>query len=108
MTGIESVLLYNFQSFPKQRDLKMIFLRMGIRMKEVTTDMYLQPIGALLRMKGFELKEDVYEGPGFSDEMMVLNGFSNARLDELLWSQPKMPHGILWRSTMSLQRSTKP
>ena len=68
-------------------------------MKEVTTDMYLQPIGALLRMKGFELKEDVYEGPGFSDEMMVLNGFSNARLDELLRQL---------RSTMSLQRSTKP
>lgn len=84
MTGIESVLLYNFQSFPRLRDLKMIFLRMGIRMKEVTPDLYLQPIGALLRMKGFEMKADVYEGPGFSDEMMVLNGFSNARLDELL------------------------
>lgn len=84
MTGIESVLLYNFESSPKLRGLKMVFLRMGIRMRPVTRDLFLEPIGALVRQKGFAPTGQVYDGPGFDDEMMVLCGFSNARLDELL------------------------
>lgn len=84
MAGLETVLLYNFKNDQKLRGLKMIFLRMGVRMRVITPEMYLEPIGALAHIRGFELTGINYDGPGFEDEMMVMNGFSNARLDELL------------------------
>ena len=84
MAGLETVLLYNFNNDEKLRGLKLIFLKMGVRMRIITPDMYLEPIGALAHIKGFELSGASYGGPAFSDEMMVMNGFSNARLDELL------------------------
>ena len=89
MAGLETVLLYNFNDDKKLRSLKMIFLRMGVRMRVITPDMYLEPIGALAHIKGFTQTGTRYEGPGFSDEMLVMNGFSNARLDELLHSLRK-------------------
>lgn len=84
MAGLETVLLYNFNDNKKLRLLKMIFLKMGVRIRIITPDMYLEPIGALAHIKGYVMTENVYDGPGFEDEMMIMNGFSNARLDELL------------------------
>lgn len=112
MAGTETVLLYNFENSPKLRGLKMIFLKMGIRMRMVTPDMYLQTIGALAHIKGYEWTDQVYEGDSFSDEMMVMSGFSNARLDELLrqMRKNKIPrialkaivtaHNASWNSLM--------
>ncbi|MBB5263810.1 alcohol dehydrogenase [Catenibacillus scindens] len=110
MAGTETVLLYNFNDPQKLRNMKMVFLKMGIRMRTVTPDMYMEPVGALARLKGYELSHIPYEGSGFDDEMMVMNGFSSARLDELLRQLrrnkvPKIPlkavvtaHNAAWTS----------
>ncbi len=112
MAGTETVLLYNFENSPKLRGLKMIFLKMGIRARMVTPDMYLQTIGALAHIKGYEMTDQVYEGEAFNDKMMVMSGFSNARLDELLrqMRKNKIPrihlkaivtaHNASWNSLM--------
>ena len=52
MAGTETVLLYNFNDPQKLRNMKMVFLKMGIRMRTVTPDMYMEPVGALARPEG--------------------------------------------------------
>lgn len=84
MAAGETVLLYNISDEKKLKSLKMIFLKMGIRIRLISPDMYHEKIGALAHIKGFEICGEAYEGDGFLDEMLVMNGFTNARLDELL------------------------
>ena len=78
------VLLYNLAS-DKDRKIKMIFLKMGIRMKVITKEQYNQKIGYLADIKDFEKEESSYEGTGFTEEMIVMRDFSNKRLDEMLY-----------------------
>lgn len=84
MSAGETVLLYNIKDEKKLRTMKMVFLKMGIRIRIITPDLYLQTIGSLIPLKGFEKTDTVFGESGFADEMMVLHGFSSLRLDELL------------------------
>lgn len=80
----EMVLLYNLGS-EKDRKIKMVFLKMGIKMKVIKKEQYNQKIGYLADIKGFEKEEDLYVGDGFTEEMIVMRDFSNKRLDEMLY-----------------------
>lgn len=77
------VLLYNFT--PARRSQIMpLCIRNGVRVRAVTKEEYGEPIGALCRINGCETSNTVYEGDGFSDEMMVLNGFTRQALNTFL------------------------
>ena len=119
MVAGESVLLYNFSDGDRLRKLKMVFLRMGIRIRMISPDLYLQPVGALAHIKGIEPVADVYDGEGFSEEMMIMHGFTDRRLDELLRTLRKnniaridlkavvTPQNMLWNSLELYQEIRK-
>ena len=79
----EVVLLYNINP-EKLNKIRFVLLRMGVRNKIITKDMYLQTIGSLAGIKGFEKNQEDYTGEGFTDEMLVMRGFTSKRIDELL------------------------
>lgn len=55
---METVLLYNIAGTPLASGLKPILLKMKIRVRVVTPDQYLQPIGLLAGLHGFEACAD--------------------------------------------------
>jgi hypothetical protein len=79
----EVVLLYNFD-VEKLNKIKFVLIRMGIKIKMITKEYYLQSIGYLVGIKGFEKSDEVYTEEGFQEEMLVMKGFSSSRIDELL------------------------
>lgn len=85
----ESILLYNFEEKEYWKQMKLVFLKMGIKIRKIKKEEYLQPIGALAKIKGIEGKEAIYEGENFQRELMIMSGFSRQRLDELLFQLKK-------------------
>lgn len=82
----ETALLYNLQNSESGQKLKLILLKMKIRTRTIEPSQYLQPVGALAGIKTISLREDIYEGEGFSEPMILLRGFTDSRLDSLLGS----------------------
>lgn len=84
MAARGSVLLYNFNDKVRTDKVKFIFVLMGVRIKNVQKEDYLQPIGALAASGQVERTQDVMEGEGFSEEMLVLCNVTEAQLDRAL------------------------
>lgn len=82
--GQELVLLYEINGKDRERKLKLILVKLGIRMKLVKKEEYLEPLAYLAKLKESEAGGEVYEGELLGDEMMVLVGFSSGRIDTLL------------------------
>lgn len=82
--GQELVLLYEINGKDREKKLKLILVKLGIRIKLVKKEEYLETVGYLAKIKGSELKGQIYEGELLGDEMMVLVGFSSGRIDTLL------------------------
>lgn len=80
----ETVLLYNFKDAERARKLKMALMPLGFRIKAVMKEDYLKPLGFLAGVKDMEDNGAVYEGEEFEDEMMIMAGFTSARVDVLL------------------------
>lgn len=79
----EVILLYNLDN-QRGKNIKLLSMRMGIRIKSVTKDKYLEPIGLLAGIKEVESNGLIYEENGFQEEMVILKGFTDYRLDEFL------------------------
>ena len=79
----ETVLLYNFDSerLPK---VKRALLPLKFFIKTVSKEDFSQPIGVLVGIKGIEPVEEKYDGDGFNDEMIVMGGFTSAKIDALV------------------------
>ena len=84
----ETVLLYNINE-EKSRKLKMLMVRMGMRIRVVNKEDYAQPIGQLAGLKDVTLEDSDVDVQDFDDEMMVMRGFTNSRLDLFLQSMRK-------------------
>lgn len=82
MAARGSVLLYNFQDKAKTEKVKLIFVLMGVRIKTVSKEEYLQPVGALAG--ALERNETVYEEEGFQDEMLVICHLTDAQMNQML------------------------
>lgn len=80
----ETVLLYNVQGDERKRKITKALLPLGFRLKTVTKEDYLKPVGFLAGLKDMEDNGSVYEGEEFQDEMMLMAGFTSARVDTLL------------------------
>ena len=81
----ETVLLYNIDS-EKGRKLSMLMLRMGMRARVVDKADYGKPVGLLAGLKDVTVEDPDAEVSDFSDEMMVMRGFTERRLDLFLQS----------------------
>ena len=95
-TGNETVLLYNLDN-DKGRKIRVILIQLGMKIRNVKKEEFGEPVGELIGLGISETSGKVQaatdaalrsqEAPGtldFDDEMMVLHGFTNDRLDELL------------------------
>lgn len=79
-----AVLLYNLDNSERGRKIKFILIRMGVRIKNVKKEDYLKPIGALAGLAGVEAGGSVYDGPGFTEEMLVMKGFTGTQIDDMI------------------------
>lgn len=85
----EMVLLYEINGKERENKLKSILIRLGIRIKTVKREEYLEKLGYLAKIKGIEATRERYEGEPLGDEMMVLVGFTYSRLNLLLFEIKK-------------------
>lgn len=82
--GQELVLLYEINGKDREKKLKLILVKLGIRIKLVQKEEYLEMLAYLAKIKGSESVKEKYDGELLGDEMMVLVGFSSGRIDVLL------------------------
>lgn len=117
----ETVLLYNINE-EKAKNIKRVLLLLGLRGKNVTEDLYGEKIGILAGMLTKEeiqneentvgSKEigNVQENVPFTEEMLVMCGFSDEKVDKFLMEMRKKkigkinlkavltPYNALWNS----------
>lgn len=79
----ETVLLYQPEGSELGAQLKPILVRMGVRLKNVTSDAVGKTVGCLLGRKGFDARENP-EAPALGQPMLVMDGFTDKRLEILL------------------------
>lgn len=82
MKNGSSVLLYNMAGTTRGRKIKFILVQLGARIINVEKEEYLKSIGELLKITPPTETVD-YEGEGFSEEMLVMEGFTGKQIDEL-------------------------
>ena len=87
----ETVLYFDPKGGEQTAQLKSILVRMGARIKNVAPDAVGQTIGYLLGRKGFDARENP-EAPTLAGPMLVLEGFTDKRLEILLREMKK--HGV--------------
>lgn len=117
----ETVLLYNING-EKAKNIKRVLLLLGLRGKSVTEDLYGEKIGILAGMltkeeiqneeSTVDPKEigNVQENVPFTEEMLVMCGFSDEKVDKFLMEMRKKkvgkinlkavltPYNALWNS----------
>lgn len=76
---METVLLYQIKGTKTA-----VLLKLGIRVRIVEPEQYLQSIGFLAGNKAFAESPEAYDGAGFDEPMMVMVGFSERKLDLFL------------------------
>lgn len=90
---METVLLYNIAGTPLASHLKPILLKMKIRVRTVSPDQYLEPVGILAGLKNPDLThtspmpasdQPAADAAQFTEPMLVLSGFTEHRLDQFL------------------------
>ena len=82
------VLFYNLDG-EKGRSIRMLCLRLGLKIKNIEKEQYLEPIGALAGIPGFECTGEVCT-EAFEDEMLLMKGFTNQMLNQFLTGFQKM------------------
>lgn len=80
----EIVLYYTPRQTPHVAKLKGVLVQMGVRIKNIQPEQVLQTVGYLAGMDGFEELEVTGELPMLEEEMLVIKGFAEKRIDELL------------------------
>lgn len=79
----ETVLFYQPADGTQGALLKPILARMGVRIKNIAPDAVGQTVGCLLGRKGFDARENP-EAPVLAQPMLVMDGFTDKRLEILL------------------------
>ena len=87
----ETVLYYDPRGGEQTAVLKTILVQMGARIKNVAPEAVGQTVGCLLGRKGFGARENP-EAPTLAEPMLVLDGFTDKRLEILLREMKK--HGV--------------
>lgn len=84
----ETVLFYEPAGGAQGALLKPVLVRMGVRIKNVPLEAVGQTIGCLLGRKGFDARENP-EAPALEEPVLVLDGFTDKRLEILLREMKK-------------------
>ncbi|MBT9775235.1 DUF3783 domain-containing protein [Clostridium sp. MCC353] len=81
---MKSVLYYTPEQTPKVNTLKGIFVRLGIRIKNIAPEQVTQQVGYLAGLPGFEEQKTAGELPVIKEEVLVLKNFTGQDIDVLL------------------------
>lgn len=87
----ETVLYFDPKGGGQTAILKSILVQMGARIKNIAPEAVGQTVGCLLGRKGFDERENP-EAPVLAEPMLVLDGFTDKRLEILLREMKK--HGV--------------
>ena len=87
----ETVLYYDPAGGERAAALKAILVQMGARIKNVPPEAVGQTVGCLLGRKGYDARENP-ESPALAEPVLVLDGFTDKRLEILLREMKK--HGV--------------
>ena len=87
----ETVLYYDPAGGERAAALKAILVQMGARIKNVPPEAVGQTVGCLLGRKGYDARENP-EAPALAEPVLVLDGFTDKRLEILLREMKK--HGV--------------
>ncbi len=79
-----TVLLFNFTDKSRLDKILRAALLMKIRIKKVSREDYLQPMGYLAGKKDIAPFEGKYDGPELEDEMLLMADMTNSQIDGLL------------------------
>lgn len=79
----ETVLLYNFDG-DKLSKIKRALLPLKLRIKTVSHREFLNPLGFLAGIKGFDAALEEYDGEAFSDEMILICPSKNGTVEAVI------------------------
>ena len=86
----ETALYYDPEGGERAQQVKTVLVCMGARIRNIAAADFAQTVGFLLSRKGFEPTDATADAP--SAPMMVLDGFTEKRLDILL--REMKAHGV--------------
>lgn len=79
-----AVLLYNFSRDKRTEAIEAFLSSVGVRFSHVPVTDFNRRIGALLSLPGAEMGTNSVTYPFFTDEMLVMSGFSQDMLQDFL------------------------
>ena len=96
----ETVLYYDPRGGEQTAVLKSILVQMGVRIKNIAPEAVGQTIGCLLGRKGFDARENP-EAPALEQPMLVLDGFTDKRLEILLREMKKHSVSVPYKAIVT-------
>lgn len=86
------VLLYNFEK-SRLKSVRRVLAPLKVTVKTVSKRAFSQPVGYLAGIDGILPSDEKYTGEGFTDEMLVMYGFSSEMIDLLIALLKRSPVG---------------
>ncbi len=80
----ETILLFHFSDKDRRNKLTRALLPLGMKIREVVREDYLQPAGYLAGNKEILPVDETYTGEELAGEMILMAGLSNSRVDGVL------------------------
>ena len=80
----ETILLYHIADQDRLHAIQRELLPVGMRIRMVKKEEYLQPVGFLAGVKEIQSGTEQYEGEELEKEMMVMAGLSSGQIDAVL------------------------
>jgi hypothetical protein len=79
-----TVLLFNFNDQVRSNKTTVALMPLGLRLKKIKKEDYLQPIGYLAGKEDIKPNDEIYTGEELDDEMLVMVNLSSTQIDQLI------------------------
>jgi hypothetical protein len=96
-----TVLLFNFTDKSRLDKILRAALLLKIRIKKVSREDYLQPMGYLAGKKDIAPVEEKYDGSQLEDEMLLMADMTNSQIDGLLQTFRKVGISIKLKAVLT-------
>ena len=80
----EMVLFYTPENTERTRKLKGIFVRLGVRIRNISPEQMGETVGFLAGLEGYGPAEAGEDFPAPEEEMLVMKNFTSRKIDELI------------------------
>ncbi|HBI72938.1 MAG TPA: DUF3783 domain-containing protein [Lachnospiraceae bacterium] len=98
-----SVLLFNFTDKSRVQMITRALLPLGIKIKRISKEDYLQPLGFLAGVKEIAPVEEKYNGEELTEEMLLMAGITGKMVDQVLLALRKTGIGrINYKAVLTL------